>query len=67
LVLLTLLSLLLQLSACASEETGWLAGAAAVDITPTAPMWLAGYASRGHASEGTIHPLWVKALALQDG
>jgi neutral ceramidase len=49
-----------------AQSAPWQAGAAAVDITPTAPMWLAGYASRDHASDGTIHPLWVKALALQD-
>ncbi len=50
-----------------AQPAPWQAGAAAVDITPTAPTWLAGYASRDHASDGTIHPLWVKALALQDG
>jgi len=50
-----------------AQPASWQAGAAAVDITPAAPMWLAGYASRDHVSDGTIHPLWVKALALQDG
>ena len=58
--------LLLSTAPVHAQSAAWQAGAAAVDITPAAPMWLAGYASRDHASEGAIHPLWVKALALQD-
>jgi neutral ceramidase len=46
---------------------GWMAGTAQVEITPEHAMWMAGYASRREASKGTMHPLWVKALALQDG
>jgi hypothetical protein len=49
-----------------APEEGWQAGVASADITPAEPMWLAGYASRDHPSEGMVHPLWVKALALQD-
>ena len=44
----------------------WKAGVSTVDITPQFPMWMAGYASRTGPSEGTIHQLWSKALALQD-
>jgi hypothetical protein len=44
----------------------WKAGVARADITPQFPMWMAGYASRTGPSEGTIHPIWSKALALQD-
>jgi hypothetical protein len=44
----------------------WQAGAARVDITPQEPLWLAGYGGRDHVVEGTLHPLWVKALALKD-
>jgi len=47
-------------------EEGWLAGTGRVEITPDTPMWLAGYAARDHAAEGTLHPLWIKALALKD-
>ena len=47
-------------------ETSWKAGVARADITPEEPLWLAGYAARDHAAEGTIHPLWTKALALED-
>ena len=45
---------------------GWKAGVARVVITPEQSMWLAGYGSRDHPSEGTIHDLWAKALALED-
>ena len=64
------LSMVLDLSGpchAASVQTGWLAGLARVDVTPQESMWLAGYASRDHPSDGTLHPLFVKALALKDG
>ena len=47
-------------------ETEWQAGAASVDITPQTPLWLAGYAARTKAAEGTLLPLKAKALALKD-
>lgn len=53
-------------SFCIAEE-GWKAGVAVCEITPPTGLWLAGYAMRDHPAEGSIHPLWVKALALQDG
>jgi hypothetical protein len=45
---------------------GWKAGTARVVITPKQPMWMAGYAARNRPSEGAIHDLWAKALALED-
>lgn len=42
------------------------AGLARVEITPESPIRLSGYASRDHASEGVLHKLWAKALALED-
>lgn len=45
---------------------GWKAGAASMIITPAESLWLAGYGSRDHSSEGTISDLWIKALALED-
>ncbi|MFW5901373.1 MAG: neutral/alkaline non-lysosomal ceramidase N-terminal domain-containing protein [bacterium] len=45
---------------------GWEAGVAHTEITPETPIWMAGYASRDHPSEGTLHNLWAKALALED-
>jgi len=44
----------------------WQVGVAKVDITPTEPVWMAGYASRDHPAEGTVHPLWAKALVIED-
>jgi len=66
-VTFSFLLLCIVMSASAETfETPWKAGVARADITPEEPLWLAGYAARDHAAEGTIHPLWVKALALED-
>lgn len=46
---------------------GWKAGVAAISITPDGPIWLAGLASRNHASEGVRRDIFLKALALEDG
>lgn len=48
------------------KNEGWEAGVAQVKITPKESMWMAGYAKRTHPSEGKIHDLWVKALAIKD-
>ncbi len=58
-------------SAAASDDLqepyrGWKAGVASVVITPEESMWMAGYAARNRPSEGTLHDLWAKALALED-
>ncbi|HLU47206.1 MAG TPA: neutral/alkaline non-lysosomal ceramidase N-terminal domain-containing protein, partial [Planctomycetota bacterium] len=47
-------------------ETGWRAGTGRVDITPSGPAWLSGYASRDSRSTGILGPIEVKALALED-
>jgi len=47
-------------------EPTWKAGLARVKVTPERPLWLAGYASRNKPAEGTLHDLWLKALALED-
>jgi neutral ceramidase len=44
----------------------WSAGAAAVDITPDGPVWLAGFANRKVASQGVGLRIFTKALAIQD-
>ncbi|NLX56090.1 MAG: hypothetical protein GXY58_13340 [Planctomycetaceae bacterium] len=44
----------------------WRVGVARRDITPKGPIWMAGYAMRNHPSEGAVHPLWAKALAVED-
>lgn len=42
------------------------AGIGRVRITPHEPIWLSGYAARSRPSEGAVHDLWVKAVALED-
>ncbi len=42
------------------------AGLARAVITPAQPTWLSGYATRNKPSEGKLHDLWTKALALED-
>ena len=59
--IILLLCLALPLSAAS-----WKAGTAKADITPNTPIWMAGYGGRTKPSEGTLHPLWAKALALED-
>ena len=49
-----------------ASATPWQVGIAKTDITPRGPIWLAGYAARNHPAEGTLHPLWAKALVIQD-
>lgn len=61
----TILSLLLA-AAALFGASGWRAGASKVDITPDKPIWLSGFANRSRPSEGVLHPIWVKALALED-
>jgi neutral ceramidase len=55
--------LLLAGSLSAADFT---AGVARLKITPEFPIWMSGYASRTHASEGVVADLWAKALALED-
>lgn len=43
----------------------WNVGVARRDITPQEPIALAGWGGR-RISTGTVHPLWAKAIALQD-
>lgn len=42
------------------------AGIGRVKITPQEPIWLSGYAARNRPSEGVVHDLWVRAVALED-
>jgi hypothetical protein len=55
-------------AALAAEPDGaaFKAGVAAKVITPTEPLWMAGYSSRTKPAEGKLLDLYVKALALED-
>jgi len=50
----------------AAEQPSWKAGTARVNITPTQPLWMAGFASRTRPPEGKEMDLWIKVLALED-
>jgi hypothetical protein len=57
----------LSLSGTPTEAlAGWQAGTARVAITPKNPMWMSGYAARTKPSEGAVHDLWAKAVAIKD-
>ena len=56
---------MLLLSTASLNGTSLKAGVARVDITPSGPIWMSGYASRSHPSEGVLTPLWAKALAIE--
>jgi len=50
----------------AGQQSGWKVGVASIVITPDESMWMAGYAARNKPSEGKVHDLHAKALALED-
>lgn len=45
---------------------GWQVGTAKANMTPTKPLWMAGYAGRDHPAEGKRTDLWAKTLVLVD-
>jgi neutral ceramidase len=64
-----LIFLLFNAAAAVDQQVGkegWKAGVARTIITPQEPMWMAGYSSREHPSEGTLVDLWAKALVIED-
>jgi neutral ceramidase len=48
------------------NPAGWKAGVAKVEITPSEPIWMSGYAGRTSPGEEKLHSLWAKALYLED-
>ena len=48
-----------------AAEPTWKAGTARMKITPTEPLWMAGFAGRNHPAEGKLHDLWIKILVLE--
>jgi hypothetical protein len=51
----------------AANAASWTAGVARRDITPTEPIWMAGYGNRTRPSEGVLQKIYVKCLALRAG
>jgi neutral ceramidase len=62
--LLFVTALLLMAAECLPQ---YRIGTGKSNITPAAPVWLSGYASRTRPSEGKLHDLWVKALVIEHG
>lgn len=60
------MSLIVTSTICRAEDPDWKAGVATVAITPSQPMWMAGYAGRTKPSEGVLSELHAKALAIED-
>lgn len=50
----------------AAEPPAWKAGVAKVIITPSEPVWMAGYAGRNGPSDGVLTDLFARILALTD-
>ncbi|MFM7521853.1 MAG: neutral/alkaline non-lysosomal ceramidase N-terminal domain-containing protein [Planctomycetota bacterium] len=55
---------LLLTPAASATEPAWRVGVARRVITPTEPVWLAGYGTK-REPDGKHHDLWVKALAFE--
>ena len=51
---------------CPARAAGWQTGTAKTKITPSQPMWMAGYGSRNHPATGLLNDLWARALVLED-
>lgn len=49
---------------CSAQDVEFQVGVATIDITPTVPIRLSGYAVRKTPSEGAEQKLWAKALAF---
>lgn len=57
---------LLLVGGLSAAEPTWKAGVAKAVITPTKPLWMAGYGGRTAPAEGKHHDLWIRVLALED-
>lgn len=61
-----LVTLFVTGTAQGAESTQWKAGLAKTVITPSEPIWMAGFAIRTHPSTGVRQDIFVRALALED-
>src|SRR5216684_3975405 len=59
-------SLIFLLTALSLSASDYKAGVGRIIITPEKPIYLSGYGDRNHPSEGVLHDLWAKALAIED-
>ncbi len=66
LVVFSLVLPCMTLFAAPAASPAWKAGVAVALITPTEPLWMAGYASRTKPADGKETELYAKAIALED-
>lgn len=66
LVVFSLVLPCMTLFAAPAAPPAWKAGVAVALITPTEPLWMAGYASRTKPADGKETELYAKAIALED-
>jgi hypothetical protein len=59
-------ALFAALSQAIVRGAGFKAGVAVLPITPAVPIYLTGYANRTHPSDGVVHNIKAKALAIAD-
>lgn len=59
-------SLAIFLVPLATSAQEWQAGVATTVITPSEPLWLAGFASRTRPAQETVQDLHLKAIAFRD-
>ena len=52
--------------AAPAKARTWRAGVGKTKITPSGPVWMAGYGARNRECDTTAQDLWAKALALED-
>jgi hypothetical protein len=64
-VVLALVGVTFKALSAESDPMNWQVGLARRAITPKTNVWLAGYGSK-RASDGKLHDLWAKVLALKD-
>ncbi len=49
-----------------AADAGWKAGTATTDITPAPGQWMSGFGNRTRPADGTLHPIFIKVVALED-
>lgn len=62
----TLFFLSVEIATAQDSSYEWRAGTSSVKITPEEPTWMSGYSNRNRPSQGVIHDIWAKALAIED-
>jgi hypothetical protein len=65
-ILAFFLCTVVSVDAARGDENEWKVGLARVKITPTDPVFMAGYQQRDHPSEKVASDLYAKAMSIED-